>query len=72
MRTPTCGALVVRFKPQSSEPTNLFVPFFTTKPQGSGIGLGLCRQIAENHVGTLTLSNREDASGCSATLRLPT
>jgi len=50
---------------------NLFVPFFTTKPSGSGIGLVLCRQIAENHSGSLTLENREDATGCIARLRLP-
>jgi nitrogen fixation/metabolism regulation signal transduction histidine kinase len=50
---------------------NLFVPFFTTKPEGSGIGLVLCRQIAENHGGTLTLENRTAASGCAARLRLP-
>lgn len=50
---------------------NLFVPFFTTKPGGSGIGLVLSRQIAEGHGGTLTLANREDARGCVATLRLP-
>jgi two-component system, NtrC family, nitrogen regulation sensor histidine kinase NtrY len=50
---------------------NLFVPFFTTKPGGSGIGLVLCRQIAEAHGGTLTLANREDRRGCVATLQLP-
>jgi len=50
---------------------NLFVPFFTTKPSGSGIGLVLCRQIAENHGGSLTLENRDGASGCMARLRLP-
>lgn len=50
---------------------NLFVPFFTTKPNGSGIGLLLCRQIAENHGGSLNLRNREGASGCMATLQLP-
>jgi PAS domain S-box-containing protein len=50
---------------------NLFVPFFTTKPHGSGIGLALGRQIAEAHNGTLTLETRTDASGCRATLRLP-
>ena len=50
---------------------NLFVPFFTTKPSGSGIGLVLCRQIAENHGGTLTLINREGTSGTIARLRLP-
>lgn len=51
--------------------TNLFVPFFTTKPTGSGIGLALSRQIAEAHNGTLTLENRAGAQGCEARLRLP-
>jgi nitrogen fixation/metabolism regulation signal transduction histidine kinase len=50
---------------------NLFVPFFTTKPGGSGIGLVLSRQIAEGHGGTLTLENRVNARGCRATLRIP-
>jgi two-component system nitrogen regulation sensor histidine kinase NtrY len=50
---------------------NLFVPFFTTKPAGSGIGLVLSRQIAEAHGGELTLKNRTDARGCEARLRLP-
>ena len=50
---------------------NLFVPFFTTKPGGSGIGLFLSRQIAEAHGGTLTLANRTDGRGAVATLRLP-
>ncbi len=50
---------------------NLFVPFFTTKPGGSGIGLVLSRQIAEAHGGELTLRNRSDARGCEAKLRLP-
>jgi signal transduction histidine kinase len=50
---------------------NLFVPFFTTKPGGSGIGLVLCRQIAEAHGGSLTLENRTRARGCRAALRLP-
>jgi two-component system nitrogen regulation sensor histidine kinase NtrY len=50
---------------------NLFVPFFTTKPGGSGIGLVLSRQIAEAHGGTLTLENRQGHRGCIARLRLP-
>ncbi len=50
---------------------NLFVPFFTTKPGGSGIGLVLCRQIAEAHGGSLQLENRGDRRGVRATLRLP-
>ncbi|MBI3404832.1 MAG: PAS domain-containing protein [Acidobacteria bacterium] len=52
--------------------TNLFVPFFTTKQDGSGIGLVLSRQIAEAHGGALMLQNRTDgARGCEAHLRLP-
>jgi two-component system nitrogen regulation sensor histidine kinase NtrY len=51
--------------------SNLFVPFFTTKPGGSGIGLVLSRQIAEAHGGSLTLENRTDRAGCRAYLRLP-
>ncbi len=50
---------------------NLFVPFFTTKPHGSGIGLALSRQISEAHGGTLTLENRSTALGVDARLRLP-
>ncbi len=51
--------------------SNLFVPFFTTKPEGSGIGLVLSRQIAEAHGGSLTLGNRPTAPGAEAHLRLP-
>ncbi len=51
--------------------SNLFVPFFSTKPGGSGIGLVLCRKIAEGHRGSLTLQNRAGAPGCIARLRLP-
>ena len=58
--------------PGLANTSNLFVPFFTTKPGGSGIGLVLCRQIAEGHGGSLTLENRKDARGCRARLTLPT
>jgi len=54
-----------------ANPSNLFVPFFTTKPGGTGVGLVLCRQIAEAHGGTLTLENRADRPGSVASLRLP-
>jgi signal transduction histidine kinase len=57
--------------PGLSNTANLFVPFFTTKPGGSGIGLVLCRQIAEAHEGSLRLENRAEARGCRATLTLP-
>src|SRR6266481_2233871 len=50
---------------------NLFVPFFTTKPEGSGIGLPLSRQIAEAHGGSLVLTNRRGGKGAEALLRLP-
>jgi two-component system nitrogen regulation sensor histidine kinase NtrY len=57
--------------PGLSNTANLFVPFFTTKPGGSGIGLVLARQIAEAHGGALTLENRRGGLGCRAGLRLP-
>jgi len=57
--------------PGLANTANLFVPFFTTKPGGSGIGLVLCRQIAEAHGGALTLENRSDGPGCLARLTLP-
>jgi nitrogen fixation/metabolism regulation signal transduction histidine kinase len=57
--------------PGLPDAANLFVPFFTTKPNGSGIGLVLSRQIAEGHGGTLSVRNRTDRGGCVAVLRLP-
>jgi two-component system nitrogen regulation sensor histidine kinase NtrY len=57
--------------PGITNTANLFVPFFTTKPGGSGIGLVLSRQIAEAHGGELTLKNQTDKRGCEARLRLP-
>ncbi len=57
--------------PGLADTANLFVPFFTTKETGSGIGLVLCREIAEAHHGTLTLANRDGVTGCVARLTLP-
>jgi nitrogen fixation/metabolism regulation signal transduction histidine kinase len=50
---------------------NLFVPFYTTKPAGSGVGLALAQQIARAHGGEISLVNREDGDGARATIRLP-
>jgi nitrogen fixation/metabolism regulation signal transduction histidine kinase len=52
-------------------PENAFVPFYTTKEGGSGIGLVLCRQIAEAHGGSIHLLNRHDRTGCVASVLLP-
>ncbi len=57
--------------PGIPDTANLFVPFFTTKPGGTGIGLVLSRQIAEAHGGSLILENRKNTHGCRARLRLP-
>ena len=52
-------------------PSNAFVPFYTTKPEGSGIGLALSRQIVEAHQGSIELSNRNDRDGCQVRVTLP-
>jgi signal transduction histidine kinase len=68
------GTIEVRVRddgPGLPSTSNLFVPFFTTKPDGSGIGLVLSRQIVEAHGGMLTLENRAVGRGCVARLRLP-
>lgn len=54
-----------------ANPENLFVPFYTTKPAGSGVGLALAQQIARAHGGEIRLQNREDGDGARATVRLP-
>ena len=66
--------LVIRIEdngPGLMNPTNAFVPFYTTKPTGSGIGLVLSRQIAEAHGGSLELQNRPDVHGCVVMIALP-
>jgi signal transduction histidine kinase len=68
---PTMELWVEDEGPGLSNTGNLFVPFFTTKPGGSGIGLVLSRQIAEAHGGSLVLENRDDRQGCRASLRIP-
>ena len=57
--------------PGLANPANLFVPFYTTKPHGTGIGLTLCQQIATAHHGSIQLSNRQDGNGCIVELTLP-
>ena len=68
------GAVMVWVRdegPGIADTGNLFVPFFTTKPNGSGIGLALSRQITEAHRGELTLENAGQQPGAVARLRLP-
>lgn len=81
----TGGGVRVRWRPEEryvlieveddgpgiAETENLFVPFFTTKAGGSGIGLALARQIIEAHGGSLRLANRQGFRGALATIRLP-
>ncbi|HXX26996.1 MAG TPA: ATP-binding protein [Terriglobales bacterium] len=71
-RTGSSVNLFVRDEgPGIANSANLFVPFFTTKPGGSGIGLVLSRQIAEAHGGSLSLQNRSPGRGCEALIQLP-
>jgi signal transduction histidine kinase len=72
--TQTNGKVEVSIKDEGlglASTANLFVPFFTTKVKGSGIGLVLSRQIAEAHGGTLRLENRAGLRGCEALMSLP-
>jgi signal transduction histidine kinase len=71
-RTAHAIELIVRDEgPGLSNTKNLFVPFFTTKRGGTGIGLVLSRQIAEAHNGSVTLQNVPNGTGCEAILTLP-
>jgi two-component system nitrogen regulation sensor histidine kinase NtrY len=70
-RSEAGGVEVEDDGPGLADTANLFVPFYTTKPGGSGVGLALSRQIAEAHGGPLRLENRRDARGCQARLWLP-
>lgn len=68
------GMLVLQITdngPGLANPDNLFVPFYTTKPEGAGIGLTLSRQIAAVHHGSVSLRNRTDGRGCIAEVSLP-
>lgn len=67
----TVEVLVEDQGPGLADTENLFVPFYTTKPHGTGVGLTLSRHIAENHGGSLTLRNRLDRRGAQARLVLP-
>jgi nitrogen fixation/metabolism regulation signal transduction histidine kinase len=70
--SPSQTIIVIRDNgPGLMNPSNLFVPFYTTKPHGSGIGLVLAQQIASAHKGSIALFNNEDGAGCTAELRLP-
>jgi signal transduction histidine kinase len=71
---PSAGDLVVEIEddgPGLPSDANLFVPFFTTKPQGSGIGLVLARAIAEGHGGSVDLFGRTTGQGCIARVCVP-
>ncbi len=57
--------------PGLSNPANVFTPFYTTKPNGSGVGLVLSRQIAEAHGGSIEINNRPDRRGCIVKVVLP-
>ena len=57
--------------PGLMNPANVFTPFYTTKPNGSGVGLVLSRQIAEAHGGRIEISNRTDRRGCLVKVVLP-
>lgn len=68
---PTTVVVIEDDGPGVASTANLFVPFFTTKPNGSGIGLVLARQIAEAHGGSLVVRNRKVGRGAEAVITLP-
>lgn len=72
--TTNDGSVIVTIEDEGhgvADTANLFVPFFTTKPQGSGIGLVLARQIVEAHGGSLVVRNRKTGRGAEAVITLP-
>lgn len=72
--TASDGSVVVTIEDEGhgvADTANLFVPFFTTKPHGSGIGLVLARQIVEAHGGSLVVRNRKTGRGAEAVIALP-
>ena len=82
---PEAAVVIVKWQPQGNmllltvtdegmgiqNPDNLFVPFYSTKPAGTGIGLVLSRQIARNHGGDLQLVSLAPAAGAQSRLLLP-
>lgn len=84
-QAPSSNGVVVRWDVDSKEvtlaiedegpglmnPANVFTPFYTTKPSGSGVGLVLSRQIAEAHGGSIEINNRLDSRGCLVKVVLP-
>lgn len=71
VRGDSCEFEIVDDGAGISNPGNLFVPFYTTKAEGAGIGLVLCRQIAAKHQGRVTLESRPEGRGAVARLILP-
>lgn len=71
VRNGDCEILILDRGPGISNPANLFVPFYTTKEQGAGIGLALSRRIVSSHHGSLSLNNRQDSPGAELRLTLP-
>lgn len=70
----TGSRFVIRICDQGTgiqNPDNLFTPYYSTKPKGTGIGLVFCQQVVEAHDGTLTLQNRQEGKGCEVIINLP-